>query len=100
MSLEDGKQLAELDHLIDVEDVLLQSADRWRVNAGQGIEAQFGDLHRRAQCQFPLDLKVVRDLLRALPHFVRDLNAKWQLAFELVTRADADRNRPCLAPAA
>src|SRR5262249_20806894 len=92
-------QLAELQHLIDVVDVLLERADRRRVEPGQGGKAHVGDLGRRAQRELALELEEVGDFLVTFPELVGDPDADRQLALELVTRVNADRYRPDFAPA-
>src|SRR5262249_33748756 len=99
MPLKDGKQLAELHHLVDVEDGLFERPSGRRVEPGQGCKTHLGDLCGRPQRELALELEVVGDFLRAFPELVGDLDADRQLALELVARANADRDRPCLTPA-
>ena len=99
MALKDGKELAELHHLVDVEDVLFERPGERRVEPGQGRKTHLGDLRGRAQRELALEFEEVGGFLRAFPELIGDLDADRQLALESVARANADRDRPCFAPA-
>src|SRR5436190_17362147 len=100
MALKYGNQLAELHDLVDIVDRLLERADRGRIQPSQARKIELRDLRRRTKRELAFKLKLVGDVpYGAVSQFVGDLNPKRQLAFKLIPRANANRDRPRLAPA-
>src|SRR5205807_2712511 len=99
MRLKYGQQLPELHYLVDVENVLFERARSRSIKSRQGCKTHLAHLRRRPWREFGLELEIIGDLLRAFPELVGDLNADRQFALELVTRVDANGDRPRLAPA-
>ena len=98
MGLKEGEQFAELHHLVDVEDVLLERAGGRRIEPGQVCKTHLGDLRGRPKRELALEFEIIRDLLRTFPELIGDLDADRQFTLELVARVDADCHRPRFTP--